>query len=254
MRLEQLAARLSRNRNSHSTVGIGNGVLAAILSRPNNTVIAAVRDPQASVSQDLNNLPKAEGSILHIVKLDNAVTTDASAAVTSLQDAGVSHIDTVIANAAMGTHAESVLNASVDEVRHHMDVNLISVLALFQATEPLLRKSQHPKFIALSSNLGSIGLAPHIPGPWYCYGVTKAALNYTIRRMHVENEWLTAVALQPGWVQTDMGTFAAKCVGMDSAPVTLEDSVKGCLKIFDEASREKWAGEFVDIEEKSVPW
>ena len=41
---------------------------------------------------------------------------------------------------------------------------------------------------------------------------------------------------------------------MDAAPTSLEDSVKGCLKVIDEASREKYAGEFVDSEEKPVQW
>jgi len=75
-----------------------------------------------------------------------------------------------------------------------------------------------------------------------------------VRRIHVENDWLTAVALQPGWVQTDMGKFAAKAVGMEVAPMKLEDSVKGYLKVVDAASREKYAGEFLDSEEKTVLW
>lgn len=197
-----------------------------------------------------------EGSSLHIVKIDNGVHTDPAAAVETLKAEGISYIDTVIANAATGDIAESVLNTPLEEVRRCLDINTISVLALFQATEPLLRKSQsgNPKFIALSSNLGSIGLAPHIPGPWYCYGVTKAALNYTIRRIHVEHDWLTATSLQPGWVQTDMGQFAAKCLGMESAPMTLEDSVAGCVKVIDAASKEKYNGEFVDSELNPVLW
>ena len=237
-------------------LGIGNGILATLLTRPNNTVIAAVRDPQASVSQSLNDLPKAEGTSLHLVKIDSNVTTDPAAAVEALEAAGISYIDTLIANAAMADTADSILGTSTDAVRRHMDVNLIGVMALFQAFEPLLRKSQNknPKFIALSSNLGSIGLAPFIPGPWYCYGVTKAALNYLVRRVHVEHEWLTVVTLQPGWVQTEMGNFAAKSVGMESAPTKLEDSVAGCLKVIDSASREKYAGEFVNNEEETVMW
>jgi norsolorinic acid ketoreductase len=230
--------------------------LATLLTRPNNTVIAAVRNPEASVSQGLNSLPKAKGTSLHIVKIDNAEPTDPAAAIEVLKSAGISHIDTVIANAAIGETAESVLNTPLDAVCRHMDINLIGVLALFQAVEPLLReaKNRNPKFIALSSNLGSIGLAPFVPGPWFCYGVTKAAVNYLVRRMHVENDWLTAVALSPGWVQTDMGDFAARCVGMESAPMKLEESVAGCLKVIDAASREKYAGEFVNSEEENVLW
>jgi norsolorinic acid ketoreductase len=231
-------------------------MLATILTRPNNTVIAAVRDPKAAVSQSLNDLPRAAETSLHLVKIDCSIPTDPVAAVEALKAAGISYIDTVIANAAMGDTAESVLNTSPDAVRQNFDVNLIGVLALFQAFEPLLRKApnKNPKFIALSSNLGSIGLAPYVPGPWFCYGVTKAALNYLVRRIHVENDWLTTVALQPGWVQTDMGRFAAKAVGMEDAPMKLEDSVRGCLKVIDAASREKYAGEFFDSEEKNVLW
>jgi norsolorinic acid ketoreductase len=229
-------------------------MLTSLLTRSNNMVIAAVRDPKAAVSQELNDLPKADGSSLHLVKIDSAITSDPATAIKDLDALGVSHIDVVIANAATADTADSVLNTSPDAVNRHMSVNFIGVLALFQACEPLLRKSQNPKFIAVSSNLGSIGLAPYIPGPWFCYGVTKAALNYLVRRVHAENDWLTAVALQPGWVQTDMGTYAAKCVGMDSAPMKLEDSVAGCLKVIDTASREKYAGEFVSSELETILW
>jgi norsolorinic acid ketoreductase len=201
-------------------------------------------------------LPKADGCALYIVKIDNGVHTDPVAAVKDLETAGISYIDTVIANAATGEVAESVLGTNPDDVRRHLEVNTISALVLFQAIEPLLQnsKKKSPKFVAVSSNLGSIGLAPSIPGPWYCYGVTKAALNYMIRRIHIENDWLTATALHPGWVQTDMGQSAARAVGMKSAPMKLEDSVAGCLKVIDDASRQRYAGEFVDSEGKSVAW
>jgi norsolorinic acid ketoreductase len=230
--------------------------LATILARPNSTVIAAVRDPQATVSQGLNDLPKGEGSSLHIVKIDLTVTTDPAAAVKTLEAAGITTIDTIVANAAIADTADTVLGTSTEDVSRHLDTNVISVLALFKAFEPLLRKAQNknPKFIALSSNLGSIGLAPYIPGPWFCYGITKAALNYMIRRVHVENDWLTALVLQPGWVQTDMGNFAAKCVGMETAPMKLEDSVAGCVTVIDSASREKYAGEFISSELETVQW
>lgn len=230
--------------------------MATILTRPNNTVIAAVRDPQAAVSQGLNDLPKADGTSLHLVKIDVAIPTDPAAAVKALEAVGISHIDTIIANAAIADTAATVLGTSPDDVRRHLDTNVIGVLALFQAFEPLLRKAQNknPKFVALSSSLGSIGLAPFVPGPWFCYGVTKAALNYLVRRVHVENDWLTALVLQPGWVQTDMGNFAAKSVGMESAPMKLEDSVAGCVKVIDDASREKYAGEFISSELETVMW
>lgn len=242
-------------RTANGTVlGIGHGILATILTRQNNTVIAAVRDPQAAVSQSLNDLPKAEGTSLHLIKIDSAVPTDPAAAVKALAAAGISHIDTVIANAAIADATASVLAVSPDDVHRHLDVNLFGVLALFQAVEPLLKKAKNPKFIGLSSTIGSNELVTSMPGPWFCYGVTKVALNYLIRRVHAENEWLTAVALHPGWVQTEMGNFAAKTVGMENAPDTLQESVEGCLKVIDAASREKYAGEFLSSTGETVPW
>lgn len=201
-------------------------------------------------------MQKADGCALYIVKIDNGVHTDPVAAIKDPETTGISHIDTVIANAATGEVAESVLGTNPDDIRRHLEINTISALVLFQAFKPLLQNSKktNAKFIAISSNLGSIELAPSILGPRYCYSVSKAALNYMIWRIHIENEWLTATALQPGWVQTDMGQFAARVVGMKSTPMKLEDSVAGCLKVIDDASRERHAGEFVGSEGKLVPW
>ncbi|PVI08061.1 NAD(P)-binding protein [Periconia macrospinosa] len=205
--------------------GIGHGILATILARPNNTVIAAVRDPRSDVSKALNELPKGEGSSLILTNIDQSVPTDAAEAVQSLDSLGVSRIDTVVANAAIADSAAMVAATS---------------LMMFADT--------------WTSSLGSATLVEYMKGPWFCYGVTKTAVNYMVRRIHVENDWLTAIALQPGWVQTDMGNLAAKTIGMEAAPMKLEDSVAGCVKVIDAASREKYAGQWVDSEEKLVPW
>ena len=61
------------------------------------------------------------------------------------------------------------------------------------------------------------------------------------------------MAFNPGWVQTDMGTGAAKGVGMEDAPVALEDSIKGLITQFDAASREK-SGTFTTQEGENIPW
>jgi hypothetical protein len=44
------------------------------------------------VSQSLNSLPKAERTVLHIVKIDSTVPADAATAVEALTAAGISYI------------------------------------------------------------------------------------------------------------------------------------------------------------------
>ncbi|CAF4012447.1 unnamed protein product, partial [Adineta steineri] len=65
---------------------------------------------------------------------------------------------------------------------------------------------------------------------------------------------LIAFPIHPGLVQTDMGNHYATSVGLDEAPVTIEESVQGQLKVIDEATREKTSGRFWDFEGKELPW
>jgi norsolorinic acid ketoreductase len=170
-----------------------------------------------------------------------------------LKSSGISHIDTVIANAGTGTEVGPVLTATAAAVRETFQINVIGVLELFQATEPLLRNSSMPKFFTLSSNLGSLGIMEHLPGPWFTYGITKSALNYMTRKIHFENDWVISIALSPGWVETDMGTRAAKAVGMDLAPLTVDQSVPGLVSVIDSATRAV-SGSFTGHDGEAVPW
>lgn len=70
-----------------TTRGIGKGLVASLLLRPNTTIIACVRDPLAPAAQILRNLPRcAEGSSkLIIVKLDSTQDSDAKNVVEEIQ-------------------------------------------------------------------------------------------------------------------------------------------------------------------------
>jgi hypothetical protein len=53
-----------------------------------------------------------------------------------------------------------------------------------------------------------------------------------------------------------MGKQAATLVGMKESdvPVTLEASVSGLMKRFDEATKEGMSGTFQDVEGATLPW
>jgi norsolorinic acid ketoreductase len=41
---------------------------------------------------------------------------------------------------------------------------------------------------------------------------------------------------------------------MDTAPVAVEDGVKGIVNVIDNATREKTSGKFMSYEAKELPW
>ena len=55
------------------------------------------------------------------------------------------------------------------------------------------------KFIVISSVLGSMGAMEMAPLPATAHGSSKAALNYTTRKIHFEHPALTTFAVYPGY-------------------------------------------------------
>ena len=179
--------------------GIGLGLTTSLLARSNVLVIAAVRDPSASSSKALSSLPIGPSSKLIVVKVDAAAPTAACDAETTLHTQhGISKLDVVIANAGISKYYGPAATTPLSEVRDHYEVNVSGPLAIFQATWPLLEKSEAPIYVAVSTGAASIGDMGDIPFPLTAYGASKAALNFIVRKIHFENEKLIAFPISPG--------------------------------------------------------
>ncbi|KAG9205588.1 hypothetical protein G6514_007193 [Epicoccum nigrum] len=228
--------------------GIGRGFLEAIVARPHNIVVAGVRDPLSKASQDLLALPKGDGSQIKLVKLDSAIEADAVNAIESLKADGFEYIDRVIANAGIGDVYKPLLETDLKDIHRHMEVNFFGVVALVKAVVPLLQQAKDPKgpkMIFVGSGVASFAKSREFAGPWFCYGVTKTAVHFTASQLHLENPWLTSVTLSPGWVRTDGSAVLSNSLGVQP-PLSVEESVDGCMKVIDEASRDKFSGELVE--------
>ena len=174
-------------------------MLEALLQRPNSIVIAGVRDPSHSTSKDLSTLNVASGSKVIVVKIDSLSDTSAKAAIHEISSKhGITEIDTVIANAGIANYYGLAAETPLSEVREHFEVNVIGVLALFQAVLPLLKKSSKPIFVIISSFVASIGDMEKFPLQSTAYGASKAAVNYVARKIHFENPNLIAFPISPG--------------------------------------------------------
>ena len=84
-------------------------------------------------------------------------------------------------------------------------------------------RSERKVLASISSTMGSI--ARNVEGRHYLYRTSKAALNMVMKSLSIDlrDRGVIAVALCPGWVQTDMG-------GPD-APMTLSEGGKTSVQL-----------------------
>lgn len=153
----------------------------------------------------------------------------------------------VIANAGIGNHYGPLASTPLSQFREHWEVNTLGVVVLFQAAADLLlaKASVAPKFVVFSASVASMTHFFNLNAA--AYGSSKAAVNFIVNAAHAENEEskLAAVAVNPGWVQTDMGNVGAKANGLGSAPVTLTRSVEEIIRIVQTVDRQNKA-QFLD--------
>jgi NAD(P)-dependent dehydrogenase (short-subunit alcohol dehydrogenase family) len=106
---------------------------------------------------------------------------------------------------------------------HVLEVNTVAPLMVSQAAFELLKGGTHPRLIHISSDMGSLELRTY--GGDYGYCASKAAINMVMRGMAADLQrfCITTIALDPGWVQTDMGGSGAS--------LTPEQSATGIVKV-----------------------
>jgi norsolorinic acid ketoreductase len=113
----------------------------------------------------------------------------------------IAYIDVVIANAGISKCHESVVNTPATAVEEHMAVNALFPLILFQNTWPLLKVSSNPRFVLISSIVGSVQEVPNTSSfASVAYGMSKSAANYLLRKLGGENKALSVIAIHPGCV------------------------------------------------------
>lgn len=142
-----------------SNRGIGFGLTERFLAKPSHVVIAAVRNPDHPTAQALHNLPTGLDTELIVVKIDANIEKDAHDAVTGLQQKHtIGHLDIVIANAGVAYIYPTVADVKIEDIKAHMQPNVYGVIALYQATRELLKKSaQEPIFLIMGSSAGLLG-------------------------------------------------------------------------------------------------
>jgi NAD(P)-dependent dehydrogenase (short-subunit alcohol dehydrogenase family) len=141
---------------------------------------------------------------VHAVPLDVDDQTSVAAA-EAWVEARFGRCDVLVNNAAIDYDTDARASAAdLERVHHAMETNLFGAWRTTLAFLPLLRRSNHPRVVNVSSEAGSLasmGAGP--PG----YQVSKAALNALTRTLAAElrRDGILVNAVCPGWTATDMG-------------------------------------------------
>lgn len=109
-----------------------------------------------------------------------------------------STLDGALFNAAVLGDITRVENIDVDMVKWVFEVNYFAVIALTKALIPALRASRG-RAVFVSSVASEKGIQG-----WTAYGTSKVALNLFVEILALEEPDITALAIEPGVVDTPM--------------------------------------------------
>jgi NAD(P)-dependent dehydrogenase (short-subunit alcohol dehydrogenase family) len=122
-----------------------------------------------------------------------------------------------------------------------------NVLAPMQLIALLARnlEAAQGKLVAISSRMGSIGLATDTNG--WLYRASKAGLNSVVKSASIQlgGRGVVCMALSPGWVRTDMGGPSAK--------LDVRDSVAAMRRVIAAANRSH-NGRFLQYTGEQLEW
>ncbi|KAH9484734.1 Norsolorinic acid ketoreductase [Psilocybe cubensis] len=224
-------------------------------------VYATARDP--SKAPALDELKKKYPSRLAIVKWVAADVEGNKALAKEIEERH-GRVDTVIGNASLLAGNNRVNDVLVSDLEDHFKANVLGPVVLFQALYNLLKKSKQPRFVPISSLVGSIS-EPTISLDMRNtpYASSKATLNWITRKIHYENEWLITFPLSPGGVDTDMFDYSKETDASGALQAVIQtygefptaDKVAVLLlNIIDESTREKDGGQFINVDGSRASW
>ncbi len=223
--------------------GLGLEFVRQCLAR-GNLVFAGCRNPENAV--DLQTLSVARPEQLTILTLDVTDEVAIDASVQAIRS-HVDGLDLLINNAGAYPRGETPTTLNATTMLQAFQLNCVAPMIVAQRCLDLLRAGNHPKIVNISSKMGSLWWKEKEGGGDYSYCSSKAALNMLTRTLafDLRSDGIIVVALNPGWVQTDMGG--------NSADLTPTESVRGMLDVIERLT-EADTSRFFTWEGQEHPW
>ena len=140
----------------------------------------------------------ARGRNAYIIKADVRERTDVQSML-EFVTSEIGQLDIVVSNAASGGF-HSLLASTENNFAAAMNINVLALISLVQASVPLLKKSkQRAKIVSISSHGSTMAI------PWYgLIGASKAALESVARHLTLEvGDFANVNVIKAGLVETD---------------------------------------------------
>lgn len=195
-------------------------------------VLGTVRDPLAG-----RPLSDAGGEVYVADVADPASIARLKGALAGVE------LDVVLNNAGIYGQDQSFGSVDADAFMAVMRTNALAPLKVAEAFADQLTGR---KVIAtITSLMGSI--AENSSGNFYAYRASKAAANMVMKTLALDlgSRGITAIALSPGWVRTDMGGA--------EAPLSPAEAVSGMRAVLDKVSLND-SGKFFHFDGSELPW
>ncbi|MFK7954817.1 MAG: SDR family oxidoreductase [Lysobacterales bacterium] len=209
-------------------------------------VLATCRKPDQAASL---KAVRQEHLTLRILPLDVA---DFSAVDELAEELDGSPIDVLLNNAGVfgpKPKAEKDLRQSLGHVDYSLwadifQINTQAPVKLAEALLPNLLQGRHKKIVTISSTEGSIANAH---AGLYAYRTSKAAVNMATALLagDLNDQQISVLSLNPGWVKTDMGG--------PQAELELAFSIQSMLKVIDQLSLSQ-SGQFLNFDGSALAW
>jgi NAD(P)-dependent dehydrogenase (short-subunit alcohol dehydrogenase family) len=155
----------------------------------------------------------------------------------------VDHLDVLVNNAGIIVDGdENVLKDTDEMFRVTFETNTLGPLRVTRAFVPLLKKSNAPRVINVSSGGGQLDGGADGWAPAYC--ISKTALNGVTVQLAAALPKIAVNSVCPGWVRTDMGG--------SNATRSVEDGADTIVWLATEAPH-TLSGRFIK-DRKEIPW
>lgn len=159
--------------------GLGLATATALARDHGHHVIIGSRNPDngTKVAKSLTDAGYSASS----VQLDLDFESSIVSAVVHITNT-YGRLDVLVNNAAILIDSTDKAKNTYDLYKQTFSTNIVGTAALTEGVLPLLRKSQHPRLVFVSSRMGSLKLAKDPTSFWYnldcrSYDASKAALN-----------------------------------------------------------------------------